>query len=89
METLWYELWIDKEKFFFESAKEAYLYYLFRFATKEDFDYYRDCAKKELKDIADDEQLIGMVFDNVFDEKHHIYKAYKRSDGQVIRDKLC
>ena len=83
-----YELWLGKEGYHFDTAKEAYLYYLDHFATKEDFEYYKICADKELKDIADDPELIGMVFENVFEDGHHIYKVVKRADGQIIRDKI-
>jgi len=83
-----YELWLGKEGYHFDTAKEAYLYYLEHFATKEDFEYYKICADKELKDIADDPELIGMVFENVFEDGHHIYKVVKRADGQIIRDKI-
>lgn len=83
-----YELWVGKKVYHFNTAKEAYLYYLENFATKEDFEYYKECAKKDLKDIADNTKLIGMVFDNVFNEKHHIYKVYKRLDGRVTRESI-
>jgi len=29
-----------------------------------------------------------MVFENVFEDGHHIYKVVKRADGQIIRDKI-
>lgn len=84
-----YELWLGKEGYYhFDTAKEAYLYYLERFATKEDFEYYKICAGKELKDIADDPELIGMVFENVFEDGHHIYKVVKRADGQILREQI-
>jgi len=41
-----------------------------------------------LKDIADNPELIGMVFENVFDEKHHIYKVVKQADGKILREKI-
>jgi hypothetical protein len=83
-----YELWLDKEGYHFDTVKEAYLYYLDHFATKEDFEYYKECANKDLREIADDINLIGMMFENVFNEKHHIYKLCKRSDGYVCRDSI-
>jgi len=86
MSLLWYEIWIGKRIIPFPSAKEAYLYYLNNFATKEDFEYYRECAKKELTDVSE-ERIIGMIFENVFNEKHHIYKV-KQQDGQIRRSKL-
>lgn len=83
-----YELWIGKVDYHFNTVKEAYLYYLEHFATKEDFEYYKECAGKDLKDIADNPELIGMVFENVFNEKHHLYKLIKRSDGKILRDRI-
>ena len=56
--------------------------------SKEDFEYYKDCAKKDLRDIADNTNLIGLVFDNVFNEKHHIFQVLEREDGQVIQAKI-
>lgn len=83
-----YELRIGKEDYHFNTAKEAYLYYLEHFATKEDFEYYKQCSGKELKDIADNPELIGMVFENVFEDNHHIYKLVKRADGQILRERI-
>ena len=85
---LGYEIWVGKDTYRFDTAKEAYLYYLDHFATKEDFEYYKDCAKKDLRDIADNTNLIGLVFDNVFNEKHHIFQVLEREDGQVIQVKI-
>lgn len=82
-----YELWIEKEGYHFRTLKEAYVYYLKHFATKEDFEYYKDCAGKDLKDIADNDKLIGMVFENVFNQKHHVYKLQKRN-GKIERIKV-
>ena len=83
-----YELRIEDNSYFFHTAKEAYLYYLKNFATEEDYEYYRNCANRELEDIADNERLIGMVFENVFNDKHHIYKQYVREDSQICRERL-
>jgi len=83
-----YEFWLDKEGYHFDTVKEAYLYYIEHFATKEDFEYYKDCAGKDLKDIADNPELIGMVFENVFNEKHHLYKLIKRTDGKILREQI-
>lgn len=83
-----YELWLGKEGYHFNTMKEAYLYYIEHFATKEDFEYYKDCAGKDLKDIADNPELIGMVFENVFNEKYHLYKVIKRSDGKILREQI-
>ena len=83
-----YELWVGKEIYHFDTAKEAYLYYLEHFATKEDFEYYKDCSGKNLREIADNPKLIGMVFENVFEVDHHIYKVVKRADGQILRKQL-
>lgn len=76
MKKILYELWIDGKIIPFESSKEAYLYYLNNYATEEDFKYYKDCTNglKSLFDNADDEKLIRMMFDNVFNSKHYIYK---------------
>lgn len=75
----------------FDTAKEAYIYYLDHFATPEDFDYYKECTKgkRTLRDNANDVQLIQMMFDNVFYEKHHIFKVERRADGQVVRSRLA
>ena len=83
-----YELWIGKADYHFNTAKEAYLYYLEHFDTKEDFEYYKQCSDKELKDIADNTKLIGMVFENVFENNRHIYKVVKRADGQILRERI-
>jgi len=83
-----YELMIGKSDYHFSTVKEAYLYYLEHFATKEEFEYYKQCSGKELKDIADNPELIGMVFENVFEDSHHIYKLAKRTDGQILRKKI-
>lgn len=83
-----YELWIDKAGFHFDTIKEAYLYYLEHFASKEDFEYYKECSGKDLKEIADNPLLIGMVFENVFPEKHHLYKVIKAKDGRILRSKI-
>ena len=85
---LGYEIWIDKDIYHFDTVKEAYLHYLDHFATEEDFEYYKDCAKKDLRDIADNTNLIGLVFENVFDEKHHIYQIFEREDKQICRSKI-
>lgn len=80
-----YEIWTGEKRYCFDTIKEAYLYYLKNFATKEDFDYYKECCGKSLEDIADDEELIGYAFDNVFNEYHHLYKVTMRNDGKIIR----
>jgi hypothetical protein len=80
-----YELWIEGAMYSFDTIKEAYLYYLEHFATKEDFEYYKQCAKRDLKDNADNPQLIVLMFENVFNEKHHLYRVVKRVDGKTIR----
>ena len=79
-----YQLRIGMKFYNFDSAKEAYLYYLNNFATKEDFEYYKKISEKDLKDCADDEKLIGCMFDNVFNPSHHIYEVGKRKDGQIF-----
>ena len=83
-----YEIWIDKNIYRFDTIKEAYLYYLNNFATKKDFKYYKKCANKDLKDIVDNAELISLVFDNVFNQKHHIYQVFDREDGQICRSKI-
>ena len=83
-----YELMIGKSDYHFSTVKEAYLYYFEHFATKEEFEYYKQCSGKELKDIADSPELIGMVFENVFEDNHHIYKLAKRADGQILRERI-
>lgn len=80
-----YELRIGEVDYHFNTAKEVYLYYLEHFATKEEFEYYKQCSGKELKDIADSPELISMVFENVFEDNHRIYKVVKRADGRIFR----
>lgn len=83
-----YELRIGEVDYYFNTAKEAYLYYLEHFATKEEFEYYKQCSGKELKDIADSPELISMVFENVFEDNHRIYKVVKRADGRIFRKRI-
>lgn len=85
---LHYQLWITHkngklEKFCFNTAKEAYLYYLDNFATAEDDEYYVECCGSHLIDVADDIELIGCVFKNVFNANHHLYYVTRRPDGQL------
>lgn len=76
-----YQLRIGMKFYNFDSAKKAYLYYLDNFATKEEFKYYKKVSGRDLKDCADDEYLIGCMFDNVFNPLYHLYKVEKRENG--------
>lgn len=79
-----YELRINNKFYSFDTAKEAYLYYLDNFATEEDFDYYKKIDGKDLRECSNNEALIGCIFDNVFSSSHHLYKVVKRKDGQEV-----
>lgn len=88
-----YQLWITYEngkfeKFCFNTAKEAYLYYLDNFATPEEDEYYVECCGKHLREVADNERVIGCVFRNVFNIKHHLYRVTRRHDGQLECDEI-
>ena len=36
----------------------------------------------------DNLELIGMVFENVFEDGHHIYKVVKRASGKISRKRI-
>jgi len=76
-----FELRVNDKIFHFETAREAYLFYLKNFAESEDFTYYKDCAGIELESVTD-EKIIFSIFENVFNKKHHLYKWVKRPDGK-------
>ena len=79
-----YEIWIDKNFYHFDTAQEAYNFYLDYFATKQDFKYYKEICGKDLREI-NSEKDIKNIFDNVFNPRQHIYKVFQREDGQVCR----
>lgn len=88
-----YELWITDDNgnlntYSFETVKEAYLYYLDNFATTDDFEYYKNCCGRDLRENVDDIHLIACMFDNLFNERHFIYKVEKNSVGTDIRVKI-
>lgn len=90
---LQYQLWITHEngkfeKFCFNTAKEAYLYYLDNFATPEEDEYYFSCCGQHLVEIADNNRLIGCVFRNVFNEQHRLYFVSRNYDGTISKEDL-
>lgn len=82
------ELWLSRNRIYhFDTVKEAYLYYLDHFATEKDFKWCESCgtSREKMRTFADDPQLVQCQFDNVFNERHHIYIVKFREDGQLVR----
>ena len=46
-------------------------------------DVYEE-TDEELKNIIDDPELIDMVFENVFEDSHHIYKVVKWTNVVIL-----
>lgn len=55
----------------FESVKQGYYYYLDNYSTQEDYDYYYNLCKTNLRDVTDEEIMLA-IFRNVFSDVNDV-----------------